>query len=140
MIRIKECDPPSSYCRHQAAVEDVSQQGSGTAPCIEAIQTEVNVEKGDKRFNPARRAIIKKGVAVAAGVVATGVLLNTRQAHAAKASKSAMMYMDKPHGKQQCSGCVQFIPGKTATADGTCQVVAGSISPHGWCVAFTPKS
>jgi hypothetical protein len=37
-------------------------------------------------------------------------------------------------------GCMQFIPGKTPTADGTCKVVQGSISPKGWCMFFTAKS
>jgi len=37
-------------------------------------------------------------------------------------------------------GCMQFIPEKTPTADGTCKIVQGSISPKGWCMFFTAKS
>lgn len=51
-------------------------------------------------------------------------------------SKSATMYQSKPHGKMECSNCAQFCPGKTAQAMGTCKVVEGSISPHGWCVEW----
>ncbi|MGP6159742.1 MAG: high-potential iron-sulfur protein [Vulcanimicrobiaceae bacterium] len=40
---------------------------------------------------------------------------------------------------QQCSGCLLFKPGKDAASNGSCQIVPGSISPHGWCVNFAPK-
>ena len=57
----------------------------------------------------------------------------------AKSSQASMKYQKTPKGSQKCSGCKLFIPGKTAKANGTCQVVEGSISPNGWCVAYTPK-
>lgn len=56
------------------------------------------------------------------------------------ASKKAVMYQDKPHGKMNCLNCTHFCPGKTAQAMGTCKVVKGSISPHGWCVEWKSKS
>lgn len=84
-----------------------------------------------------RRAVLK-GAAVLAGL-ATVPLVQVRDAEA-KVPKAAMKYQDHPNGKNDCTKCMQFIPGKSPTADGTCKVVAGSISPHGWCVAFTPKS
>lgn len=34
---------------------------------------------------------------------------------------------------------MQFIPGESS-ANGTCKIVEGSISPKGWCMNFTPKS
>jgi len=34
-------------------------------------------------------------------------------------------------GKDKCSLCTLFIPGKTATADGGCKVITGAISPNG---------
>ena len=98
------------------------------------------MNKTPKPFNASRRAVLKRGMVAAAGAVAAGTLLRTQPAQAAKASKAAMMYQDKPHGKQECAGCVQFIPGSTPKAQGGCQVVAGKIDPHGWCVAFTPKA
>jgi len=57
-----------------------------------------------------------------------------------KASKASMQYRDSPNGKQECSNCMQFIPGKTPKAKGSCKIVAGAISPAGWCIAYTPKS
>lgn len=57
----------------------------------------------------------------------------------AKSSKTALKYQDHPKGTQKCSGCKLFVPGKTAKAMGSCKVVAGSISPNGWCMAYNPK-
>ncbi|WP_455383784.1 high-potential iron-sulfur protein, partial [Acidihalobacter prosperus] len=60
-------------------------------------------------------------------------------AAAGKVSKGAMAYRNSPHDGHSCSGCVYFQPGANASAAGSCSVVAGSISPHGYCIAFTPK-
>ena len=51
-----------------------------------------------------------------------------------------MQYQDHPKGDQDCSTCLQFIPGKSASAMGQCNVVAGPISPKGWCIAYAKKS
>ncbi len=84
-----------------------------------------------------RRDVIKIAVlATATPLVAVAV----RQARAAKATKAQMQYRDKPNGKLDCDDCIQFIPGKKSKANGECKVVEGSISPHGWCIAFAPKS
>lgn len=71
--------------------------------------------------------------------VGAGILGAMRAAEAAKSSQAAMKYQNHPHGNQKCAGCRFFIKGKTATANGTCQIVAGSISPNGWCIAYAPK-
>ncbi|MEJ2697925.1 MAG: high-potential iron-sulfur protein [Candidatus Sulfobium sp.] len=92
-------------------------------------------EYPDKKIS--RRTLLK-GAAAVTGVALTSAF--TGKARAAKASKAAMKYQDKPNGDQQCDDCMFFIPGKTPKANGTCQVVEGSISPHGWCTAFTRKS
>lgn len=62
------------------------------------------------------------------------------QVQAAKAAKEVTKYRDEPNGEEQCSKCMQFIPGKIPEANGECRVVEGSISPHGWCSAYTEKS
>lgn len=90
--------------------------------------------------DPARRTALKAGAAVLAGAAMAGTLLTARQAKAAKATQAAAMYQPKPHGQQECDRCTHFIPGKTPTAAGTCQIVDDSISPHGWCVLFAPKA
>lgn len=83
-----------------------------------------------------RRDVIRFAVLATAAPLVGGVV---DQAQAAKATKKQMQYQDKPKGKQDCSNCLQFIPGKSAKADGGCKVVAGSISPNGWCIAYAAK-
>jgi len=75
----------------------------------------------------------------AAGLAGLAVLPQRSQAQA-KASKAVMQYQEHPKNNQDCAGCIQFVPGKSATAMGTCKVVEGEISPKGWCIAFAPKS
>ena len=62
------------------------------------------------------------------------------QVQAAKASKETMQYREKPNGKEQCSNCMQFIPGKKPEDNGECKVVEGNISPQGWCISYAQKS
>jgi hypothetical protein len=54
----------------------------------------------------------------------------------AKGSKAQFKYQTHPQGNQKCSGCKFFTKGKSATANGTCTIVDGAISPNGWCDAF----
>jgi hypothetical protein len=58
----------------------------------------------------------------------------------AKGSQAQFKYQTKPNGKMKCSNCSLFIPGKTATANGTCKVVDGAISPNGYCIAYSAKT
>lgn len=80
------------------------------------------------------RRDLLKGVAILAGATA---LPSARAA--GKASKTAMKYQDHPKGDAECSKCLQWIPGKTPTAMGSCKVVEGEISPTGWCIAYVKK-
>jgi hypothetical protein len=61
-------------------------------------------------------------------------------ADASKASQASMHYQTSPNGNMHCSLCKYFIPGQDASSNGTCQVVDGSISPNGYCMAFNAKS
>jgi hypothetical protein len=61
-------------------------------------------------------------------------------ADASKAPQSAMHYQTSPNGSMQCSQCRYFVPGPDAKSDGSCQVVDGSISPNGYCIAYSAKS
>lgn len=58
---------------------------------------------------------------------------------AAKSPQNAVQYQDKPKGAAKCSGCKFYQAGKDAKANGQCQIVAGSISPNGWCVVYAAK-
>ncbi len=89
--------------------------------------------------NSSRRSFLKTATLLA-GVAAVPVTFMSQEAFAAKVAKASMQYQDTPKGDAHCSKCVQFIPGKSATAKGTCKVVEGAVSPDGWCLAFTPKA
>jgi hypothetical protein len=87
-----------------------------------------------------RRSILKKTAAWLAGFAMIPLLANVRHALAAgKLAKADVMYQDTPKAGKDCDDCLQFIPGATPKANGTCKVVDGVISPHGYCAAFTPK-
>ncbi|CAM5786099.1 high-potential iron-sulfur protein [Castellaniella caeni] len=93
-------------------------------------------------FDKNRRTLMRNGITAAViGTVAGSALMkhSPAQAQAAKGSKATMMYQETPHGKDECDNCIHYTPGKTPTADGTCNVVEGSIAPKAWCVAFAPK-
>jgi hypothetical protein len=86
-----------------------------------------------------RRSLLKRAVLLA-GVAAVPLLAHTRGAFAAnKLAKADVKYQDKPDAGKDCDDCLQFIPGATPKAPGTCKVVEGAINPHGYCIAFTPK-
>lgn len=89
----------------------------------------------DSRKQVSRRALLK-GAALLAGIVAIPVVAEA----AGSVPKAAMKYQDHPKGNEECSNCMQFIPGKSAGAMGECKVVAGPISPKGWCVAYVKKT
>lgn len=52
---------------------------------------------------------------------------------AALMPQKAAHYQDKPKGQQKCSGCTHFEPPHS------CGIVAGTISPNGWCQFYVKK-
>ncbi|MGB8519681.1 MAG: high-potential iron-sulfur protein [Candidatus Tumulicola sp.] len=62
------------------------------------------------------------------------------RADASKSSQASMHYQTTPNDGKQCSGCNFFIPGSSASASGSCKIVDGSISPSGYCIAYSAKS
>ena len=90
-------------------------------------------------MSTSRRSFLKTASLIA-GAAAVPVSFMSREAYAAKVAKAAMQYQDTPKGSAECSTCMQFIPGKSASAKGQCKVVEGDISPKGWCLAYTAKS
>lgn len=63
-----------------------------------------------------------------------GVLSLADVAPALADNKKQFKYQDKP-GKngQKCSGCRYFKPPHS------CKIVTGTISPNGWCIAWSKK-
>jgi hypothetical protein len=90
-------------------------------------------------MKPSRRILLKRTGLAALGMAAAPWLARSAAAQA-KATKQAMQYQDHPKNAQQCSTCMQFVPGAKPDADGTCKVVDGPISPKGWCVAYVKKA
>ncbi|MEO6835812.1 MAG: high-potential iron-sulfur protein [Candidatus Tumulicola sp.] len=65
-----------------------------------------------------------------------GLFATAASADASKSSQAAMQYQATPKDGKHCSGCNFFIPGDSATANGTCKIVDGTISPTGYCIAY----
>lgn len=51
-------------------------------------------------------------------------------------AKSAVQYQDHPNGSSFCANCANFIPSHKPGMPGHCAIVAGDISPRGWCLAY----
>jgi hypothetical protein len=51
-----------------------------------------------------------------------------------KISQAAAGYQEQPNGDKRCAVCTHFSP------PGKCQLIAGAISPQGWCRLFSPMS
>jgi len=74
-----------------------------------------------------RRQIMRAGLAAVGSVVAI-----TARAQD-KIAQAQVQYQPTPKDGNKCSTCVNF------EAPAGCKIVAGTISPEGWCVAFAPK-
>ena len=85
------------------------------------------------------RGAFVQGVVVLPALAAI-VAAGTAPARAAKGSQAQYKYQNKPKDGKKCSTCTFFIPGKSATANGSCKIVEGTISPNGWCIAYSAKS
>ena len=95
----------------------------------------------DKTFDPSRRRLIRQGAVIASAAALGGLILKEQApAQGGKVSQAIAKYQNTPHGTQECDGCMQYVPGKTPSANGTCKIVEGSISPKAWCMFFAPKS
>lgn len=78
-----------------------------------------------------RRGILRAGLTIAAG---TALATTTARAQdAEKVAQELVQYQAEPKEGAKCSLCAQWQP------PAACAVVAGKISPEGWCVAYAPK-
>lgn len=68
-----------------------------------------------------------------------GLLLAETATAEAKGSQAQFKYQSTPSGGHKCSGCTFFIPGSSPSKNGSCKIVDGSISPNGWCTAWSAK-
>ena len=90
---------------------------------------------------PSSRRIWLKIAAAAAVSAPFATLSSNAWATKNDALRSALKYQDKPSGANECSGCMQFVPGKTAKDLGGCKVIPNDteISPNGYCTAWVKK-
>ena len=73
-------------------------------------------------------------------VASFGGMVTRRTRAQSKATQASMQYQNSPKGSMHCALCRFFIPAHDANANGSCQIVEGSISPNGYCIAFAAKS
>ena len=85
-----------------------------------------------------RRSLLKRATLLVVGMAALPLMQTIARA-AEKLKKAAVNYQDKPKNGKDCDDCMHFMAGATPQAMGECKVVDGTISPHGYCSAFTPK-
>ena len=80
-----------------------------------------------------RRQLLRSAtlVAATAAVLMAGA---TGPAAAGTMTQKAAGYQATPKGDQRCDGCALFV------APGSCKLVAGDISPSGWCRLYVKKS
>lgn len=82
-----------------------------------------------------RRKLLHSAAAAAAGVAGAVALAGVSDARAqGQRTKAQVSYMDHPNGQQHCGLCAYFQP------PANCGIVAGTISPNGWCWTFRAKA
>ena len=80
-----------------------------------------------------RRSMLKSGAAA----VKAAVVIGTSQALAQVTTKSPPQvagYQDRANGSQSCNSCMHF------QSPSACKVVAGRISPQGWCKLYFARA
>jgi hypothetical protein len=84
-------------------------------------------------MNVSRRRFLRRSAALVGGIGLAGVTARSPAAET-KVAKNLVGYQDSPHGSQECSNCQYFEP------PNACKLVAGTISPTGWCKLWAQKS
>jgi hypothetical protein len=88
-----------------------------------------------------RGSLLQKLAAAPLAIGALAALQAEAQAAAVKPGhvpQTAVQYQDHPKNGQQCTQCRFYINNaKSKSANGYCTQVTGSISPKGWCVAYS---
>lgn len=82
-----------------------------------------------------RRRVFQTLVGSAAALSTGLALVQSEPADAQGTTpKKIAKYQDHPKGSQKCSGCNFFV------SPHSCKIVAGKISPNGWCSFFAKKA
>jgi hypothetical protein len=97
---------------------------------------DVTTRRDDKAT---RRQIMRAGLAAVGGVAAVSVgaraegKIGGAQFAQDKIAQAQVQYQTTPKDGAKCSTCVNW------EAPNACKIVAGTISPEGWCIAYAPK-
>jgi len=86
-----------------------------------------------------RRCALRRSAALRLGTTIFWAAAPSARAQA-RLAKDAVQYVDPGSvpGKD-CDDCMHYIAPAQAGGPGSCRIVEGLISPHGHCLAFTPK-
>ena len=88
-------------------------------------------ELDDRSASCSRRGLLLGAMAAIGAVTIVDTAPSSATAET-KISEGAVAYQDHPNGDKECSKCAQFQP------PSSCKLVAGTISPRGYCRIFTP--
>lgn len=84
------------------------------------------------RNGTSRRDLMRTGMMIVAGTASVAVA-STARAQDEKIAQELVQYQDQPKDGQKCNMCAQWVE------PNACKIVAGKISPNGYCVAYAPK-
>ena len=84
------------------------------------------------RNGTARRDMLRTGAMIAAGLAGAAAAPSAR-AEDEKIAQELVQYQNMPKDGQECDMCAQWV------APNACKIVAGTINPKGYCVAYAPK-
>jgi hypothetical protein len=98
-------------------------------------KTDRRSERIDQKLS--RRRFLKGsmiGVAIGgAGVLSACMYKRAGSKIAGTTPKPVALYQDSPNKGRRCAGCTHFLE------PNACEIVAGEISPDGWCRFHEPK-
>lgn len=77
-----------------------------------------------------RRIVLRNSLGIAAG---STLAAGAARAQDEKIAQELVQYQDQPKDGQKCNMCAQWVE------PDACKIVAGKISPNGYCVAYAPK-
>jgi len=87
-----------------------------------------------------RRHALRRTAALGLGATIVWLASSTPAAAQAKLAKDAVKYVDQGDvpGKD-CDDCMHYVAPAKVGGPASCRLVEGAISPHGHCIAFTPR-
>lgn len=93
----------------------------------------------DQRTPLSRRCALRRGAALGLGAAILWPAAAPVRAQA-KLAKDAVKYVDRGDvAGKDCDDCMHYLAPAKPHEPAGCRIVEGPISPHGHCIAFTPK-